>query len=322
MKKICLRAAGVSRNKYVGAVETRGVLPFRLNVGPEETFEICRPDGSTRNAPLHHGEVISLGHSGRFLDAGGTKLSAEPSGFVVEKLGQSRGKISDGDRISLRSSQGWLTSNLQELKMKQSAEWSEAVFEIYEIPGFSRTEPLFLRHCGKEIESLRLGPHGRASDGEARVYVRLGKAAPPGGVLVSFRCDSEHGHVYIPPILLDGVTEGFSPIHFAHAEKISESGIRLGIVAEIPCTGETSLQFHGGTDGIVNPGIVSLTVYRLDRFEPVLPRQHERSGSERRIQDRRASDRRGPDRRSRHHGRNGFDNHFLERRKQAEILYS
>lgn len=322
MKKICLRSAGVSRNKYLGAVEPYGVLPFRLNVGPDEIFEICHPDGSGRSAPLHHGETVSLGKGGAFLDANGMKLSASPSAFVVEKL-DAQGRIGDGDRISLRSRSGWLASDCHGLNVKNSVDWHEVAFQIYEIPEFSRKSPITILHRGIETDTLGIGPHGRAAGGEARVHVSLDREAPPGGIIVAFRFDCpEHEHVYIPPILLDGVREGFSPIHFAQAHRISESGINLAISAEIPCTGESSMKFFGGADGLVSVGCAALSVHKSNHFEPEPTRSHERSGADRRTNDRRQHDRRGPDRRARKQGRNGFDNHFLEKWQSPGALYS
>lgn len=307
---ICLKSAGISRNRYIGSIEPYGIQPFRLNVGPDEVFEICHPDGSPRSGALHHGEVVSIGKSGRFLDADGTRLSIMPSSFVMEKLDEPQGRIGDGDRISLRSSQGWLASGFRKLKAAHAADPSEIAFHIYEIPGFSRKAPLALLHGEKKIESLDLGPHGRASNGEARVHVNLDKAAPPGGILVAFSCNTEHKHAYISPILLDGTKEGYSPIHFVHAESIPECGIRLDIAAEIPCTGESSTRFYGGTDGLRREGTVSLSVYRPDRFEFRSADKPARSGKERRNLERRMQERRWQDRRS----RAGFDNHFQGKR--------
>ena len=306
MKKICLRSAGASRHKYIGSVEPEGVLPFRISVGPNEVFEFCHPDGSPRDGALHHGLVVALSQSGLFVDPE-LKLSDRPCCFVIEKLDAMEGRIRNGDRISLRTSNGWLASGCGRLAIKDSADWSEAAFQIFEIPGFAENNPLTLSHCGKPVESLNLGPHGRAAGGEARIHVALDGTAPPGGILVSFRSDSTRDHVYIPPILLDGVSEGFSPIHFSRPERIPESGIDLTLSAEIPCSGEYSADS------------AALSVFRLDHFEQHPSSQIERNRGDRRMHERRSHERRIRDRRAES---TSFDNHFLETGIRRGILYS
>lgn len=326
MKKICLSAAGVARNKYVGVVDRLGVLPFRLNVGADEIFEIRNADGSERgDTPLLHGDTIALKKSGteNFFDMNGCELSPWPSpstGLVIEKMDLLPGKkINDGDKIALRGLDGWLSADCCGLKVKTIADWSEATFQIYEIPGFSAHSPLELMQCGKAIDFLPLGPHGRPAGGDARVHVKLDRTAPPGGIIVAFHFDSpEHEHVCIPCILLDGVREGFAPIHFARLNEIPEAGFKLSITAEISSTKESSLKFYGQTDGMSQTGIVSLSVHKRDYFEAATHQEPERRGPDRRVQDRRTLDRRALSGQKKH----GFDNHFLERRKPQPTLYS
>ncbi|MBY0578987.1 MAG: hypothetical protein K2P57_08075 [Burkholderiales bacterium] len=305
MKAICLRSTGVSRNKYIGAVAPFGVLPFRLNVGHDEIFEICHADGSMRNAPLLHGETIALKKSGTesFFDMNGSRLSPQACPFVIEKQDAlPDGKINDGDSIGLRSAAGWLSSDCHGLKARDRLDWSDAAFRIYEIPRFSGQDPLTLMQSGKAIDFLPLGPHGRPVGGDAHVHVRLDRPAPPGGIIVSFHFDSpEHQHVCIPCILLDGVTEGFAPIHFAHVHEIPESGIRLSIAAEISCTGENSVKFYAYAEGLARKGSVSLSVHKRAHFEPSL-KEAERRGADRRVQDRRMQYRRGAERRALKYG--------------------
>jgi hypothetical protein len=331
VKKICLMAAGVSRNKYIGTVVPFGVLPFRLNVGPDETFEICHADGSGRDAPLMHGDAITLKKSGTegYLDMNGLKLSPVPSPstcIVVEKQDVLQGnRINDGDRIGLRSAEGWLAADFRGLKAQDRPDWSEASFHIYEIPEFSEQHPVSLVQSGKAIDSLPLGPHGRPIGGDARVHVKLDRIAPPGGIIVSFHLDSpEYSHIFIPCILLDGVREGFSPIYFARTHEIPESGVKLNISAEILCTGEHSARFYGHPDGLAQTGSISLSVHRLTTFGPTPSMEPQKRGPDRRAQDRRMHDRRGLERRlvSAGQRRYGFDNHFLDRGKPSPTQYA
>ncbi len=221
MYRIGLRTGGFSRQKYVGAVDSGELLPSKPEIGPEEVFEICHPDGTDFDAPLLHGARISIRHSGQYFDFSESRpvLSdriSDSTSLVIEKFDIRSGKrIVDGDHVSIRSAKGWLTHNLHGLGIAPRPDPREVFFQIYSIPNFSRDEP---------IEFIETG------EGKT-LLVKLDREAPPGGILVSFSRDPQ-GKYPIQEILVEDSNEG-----------IAFSGLADGLdlrdlYAQIACTGE------------------------------------------------------------------------------------
>ena len=287
MRKICLRTGGLSRRKYVGAVDPLGLAPFRLNVGPDEVFEVCNPDGTSRESPLLHGQRICLRQSGRYFDLDGPRLAdsiTQSALLTVEKQDPASGRrICDGDAIALRSEPGWLVSDCERLWVDRNPDWRETQFQIHAIPEFAPHEPIALLQDEQAAETIHLGPHGRPFGAEVEVRVKLNRSAPPGGIVIGFLPGPAH-HVCIPDILIAGSSEGRSRVYFSNAAEIPETGIAIGVGAKIACTGERA------GEGIA-------TVQFSHEFGRLVSLAHARGPSDRRGQDRRGRDRRCSDRR-------------------------